>query len=68
MEICHHKYKSLHGQCQGLWKISDKWYSDKWYSTGCADKNGTGKGAEIHFNSLEHELLDADILEHQSKI
>ncbi len=39
---------------------------DKWYSTGCADKNATGKGAEIHFNSLEHELLwDADILEHQ---
>ncbi len=35
-------------------------------STGCAGNNAAGKGAGIHFDSLEHEALeDADLLEHQ---
>ncbi len=35
-------------------------------STGCAGDNAVRKGAGIHFNSLEHEVLDdADLLEHQ---
>ncbi|KAF4114049.1 hypothetical protein G5714_004272 [Onychostoma macrolepis] len=35
-------------------------------STGCAGNNAVGKGAEIRFDSLEHEALeDADLLEHQ---
>ncbi|KAF4104961.1 hypothetical protein G5714_014292 [Onychostoma macrolepis] len=35
-------------------------------STGCAGNNAVGKGAGIHFDSLEHEALeDADLLERQ---
>ncbi|KAF4101602.1 hypothetical protein G5714_018034 [Onychostoma macrolepis] len=35
-------------------------------STGCAGDNAVGKGAEIRFDSLEHEALeDAYLLEHQ---
>ncbi len=34
-------------------------------STGCAEDNAQGKGAWLHFSSLEDKVLwDADLLEH----